>query len=332
MNKINIFIRKKATNNHYSVERFADSLKKITNQKDLNINILRCPVISKGFFRRVYLILWSYFNQGDLNHILGDINYISILMEKKKTINTFSDCRLLDHFDGIKHFIYKLLWFELPIKNSKSITYISRFTKLQIEKKLKYKINNSEVIPVPLVDNLLFRINNNKKKNVLIIGTSEHKNIKNMIIGVKDLDINLTIIGELSQELKSFCKSNKIFYKNLIDIKNFKMRKVLAQNDILLMTSKYEGFGMPIIEAQASGMAVITSNLEPMKTVVGKNGLVVNPNKPIEIKKIVKKLLYNKNYFLKILRKGKFNSSKYSSNLINKYYIKLYYKLLKNEY
>ena len=153
-----------------------------------------------------------------------------------------------------------------------------------------------------------------------------------MIIGVKDLDINLTIIGELSQELKSFCKSNKIFYKNLIDIKNFKMRKVLAQNDILLMTSKYEGFGMPIIEAQASGMAVITSNLEPMKTVVGKNGLVVNPNKPIEIKKIVKKLLYNKNYFLKILRKGKFNSSKYSSNLINKYYIKLYYKLLKNEY
>ena len=56
------------------------------------------------------------------------------------------------------------------------------------------------------------------------------------------------------------------------------------------MVSKYEGFGMPIIEAQASGTAVITSDIEPMKTVIGKNGLIVNPNKPKEIKKENKKV------------------------------------------
>ena len=56
------------------------------------------------------------------------------------------------------------------------------------------------------------------------------------------------------------------------------------------MVSKYEGFGMPILEAQASGMAVITSNIEPLKTVAGKQSILVNPNKPNEIKKKNKKV------------------------------------------
>ena len=45
------------------------------------------------------------------------------------------------------------------------------------------------------------------------------------------------------------------------------------------------GFEMPVLEAQSSGMAVITSNIEPMRTVAGKQSILVNPNKPNEIKK-----------------------------------------------
>ena len=325
--KIHIFIRKKANNHQHSVERFAEVLKKNHKDKNLNIEIVKWPVISKGLFRRLYLICWAYFNQGDVNHILGDINYISIFMTKNKTINTFLDCRLLDCFVRAKKFIYKLIWFELPIKNSRIITFISKFTKLQIEKKLNFKVKNSEVIPVPLTDNLLFRVNNNKIKNILIIGTSKHKNVKNMIIGIKDLDVNLTIIGELDHKIKLFCKSNKIYYKNLIDIGKNKMKKILAQNDILLMVSKYEGFGMPIIEAQASGLVVITSDVEPMKSVVGKDGLIVNYNNPIEITKKIQKLLKDKDYFLKILKKGKDNSKKYDYKIINDYYHKLYNRI-----
>lgn len=325
--KVNIFIRKKENNHQHSVERFAEVLKKNHKGKNLNIEIVKCPVVSKGLFRRLYLICWSYFNQGDVNHILGDINYISIFMTKNKTINTFLDCRLLDCFVRTKKFIYKLIWFELPIKNSRIVTFISKFTKLQIEKKLNFKVKNSEVIPVPLTDNLLFRVNNNKIKNILIIGTSKHKNVKNMISGIKDLDVNLTIIGELDHKIKSFCKSYKIYYKNLIDIDKNKMRKILAQNDILLMVSKYEGFGMPIIEAQASGLVVITSDIEPMKSVVGKDGLIVNYNNPIEITKKIQKLLKDKDYFLKILNKGKDNSKKYDYKIINDYYHKLYNRI-----
>ena len=42
---------------------------------------------SKGIINRIYVI-WAVFNQGDVNHITGDINFISLLLSKKKTINT----------------------------------------------------------------------------------------------------------------------------------------------------------------------------------------------------------------------------------------------------
>ncbi len=329
MINVNIFIRKKTSSYHHSVERIAENLKITNINKNLKINILVCPVASKGFLRRIFLIFWSYFNQGDVNHILGDINFISILMDKKKTINTFLDFRLFDQFEGLKLYIYKLLWFKIPIEKSKKITFISNFTKRDIEKKLKKKINNSEVVSVPLVDNFTFKINSNKKKNLLIIGTSENKNIKNMILAVKGLNINLTIIGKLKKDIINFCNNNKINYKNLIDISNVKMKKILSDNDILLMVSKYEGFGMPIIEAQASGTAVITSDIEPMKTVIGKNGLIVNPNKPKEIKKKIRKLINDKDYFLKIVKYGKLNSNNYSPEIINKKYYKIYSNILK---
>ena len=45
------------------------------------------------------------------------------------------------------------------------------------------------------------------------------------------------------------------------------MIKLYFKTDILVFVSTYEGFGVPIIEAQKIGRAVITSNLYPMKYV-----------------------------------------------------------------
>ena len=252
-------------------------------------------------------------------------------MKKERTINTFLDCRLLDEFKGIKKIVYKLFWFSLPVKKSKIITFISNFTKKEIEKKLNKKKIKSEIIPVPLFDNLSFKINKNKKKKILIVGTLKHKNIENMLLGVIGLDIDLTIVGEISRHLKSFCKKNRIKYKNFINISNSKINNLYKHNDILLMVSKYEGFGMPIIEAQASGMVVITSNKEPMKTVAGKYGVLVDPNKPNKIKESIQKVIKNKKLFFRIIKNARYNSLKYESKIVLKDYKKIYLDILKHE-
>lgn len=52
--------------------------------------------------------------------------------------------------------------------------------------------------------------------------------------------------------------------------------------DALLFISLFEGFGWPIIEAQACGCPVVTSNREPMKSLASNIGLQVPPTRPIE--------------------------------------------------
>jgi len=47
--------------------------------------------------------------------------------------------------------------------------------------------------------------------------------------------------------------------------------------DCLIITSLYEGFGLPILEAMASGTPVITSNLSSLPEVAGSAGILVDP-------------------------------------------------------
>ena len=91
----------------------------------------------------------------------------------------------------------------------------------------------------------------------------------------------------------------KIYFKNYINISDKKIKNLYEKNDILLMASYYEGFGMPIIEAQASGMVVVTSNKEPMRSVAGGSALLVNPKNINDIRnkgrRFVKTRYYLKN-------------------------------------
>lgn len=50
--------------------------------------------------------------------------------------------------------------------------------------------------------------------------------------------------------------------------------------DVFLLLSFYEGFGLPVLEAMASGVPVIASNSTALREVVGKNGLLVDPREP----------------------------------------------------
>ena len=84
--KIHLFFRKPSKNVHYSVENFYKEIFKDFKDENFEIKTKICPLSSRGIFNRIYLIFWAFFNQGDINHITGDINFISLFLQKKKTI------------------------------------------------------------------------------------------------------------------------------------------------------------------------------------------------------------------------------------------------------
>ena len=93
--KIHLFIRKPVQDEHFSVENFYFELFKNFKDRNIEIKFKICPLISKGIFNRIYLCIWAFFNQGSINHICGDINFISIFMNRHKNYSDAFDESLL---------------------------------------------------------------------------------------------------------------------------------------------------------------------------------------------------------------------------------------------
>ena len=68
---------------------------------------------------------------------------------------------------------------------------------------------------------------------------------------------------------------NKIRYQNFINQSQKQIYSHYVKSDILFYPSIYEGFGIPILEAQAVGRLVIASTF--LKETAGKGAIYVNP-------------------------------------------------------
>ena len=77
--------------------------------------------------------------------------------------------------------------------------------------------------------------------------------------------------GELESELKQKCKENniaeKVYFLGMLD----DVSEVIQAYDVFVFTSIFEGLGMALIEAQASGLECVSSNVVPEETAVTDN-------------------------------------------------------------
>lgn len=73
------------------------------------------------------------------------------------------------------------------------------------------------------------------------------------------------------------------------------LRSVVAAADTFLFISLYEGFGLPILEAMASGVPVITSACSSMPEVAGDAALLVDPLDTDEIAERLVELVHDDN-------------------------------------
>ncbi|MFX1519587.1 MAG: glycosyltransferase family 4 protein [Promethearchaeota archaeon] len=85
-----------------------------------------------------------------------------------------------------------------------------------------------------------------------------------------------------------------------------------AASDIFVIPSLYEGFGLPILEAQASGSPVIGSNCTAIAETIGFGGVVVEPNNEISLKNEILRLIDDTQTYNELVKKGLENTERYS--------------------
>jgi glycosyltransferase involved in cell wall biosynthesis len=87
---------------------------------------------------------------------------------------------------------------------------------------------------------------------------------------------------------------------------------LLRSADVFLFPTFYEGFGLPILEAESVGTPVITSNISSMPEVAGDSAVLVAPKDPAEIAEAIQKLISNESYKNDIIEKGFENVKRFS--------------------
>ena len=153
--------------------------------------------------------------------------------------------------------------------------------------------------------------------------------MERIIQACSGVECRLLIIGKLNEKQLALLDKERIKYTNKKNLTNKEVYECYVQADMLCFPSLYEGFGMPIIEAQATGRVVITSNIRPMSDVAGEGAFFVNPYSVDEIRNAIVSLSSNKKMREKLIDNGLKNCLDYTSEKIAHSYCELYASLLK---
>jgi glycosyltransferase involved in cell wall biosynthesis len=78
--------------------------------------------------------------------------------------------------------------------------------------------------------------------------------------------------------------------------------------------SRYEGFGLPPLEAMACGTPVVTSNTSSLPEVVGDAAVQVNPENVFDIARGIKEVLLDEELRASLIRRGREQAARFSWN------------------
>ena len=274
----------------------------------------------------LYYSYRSYTHKHKVYHITGDVQYIACLMNPKNTILTIHDLVPL-HNKNVPWYSRKLcywLWYYFPLKRLHTITCISEATKQDILRFFPWSEKKLVVVNNPVDSSFVYTPKeiNLENPRILHIGTKDNKNLFRVIAALEGHACHLRIVGKLNQKHKEALKKSSIAYSNVWGISDEAIIQEYKEADFISFPSTFEGFGMPIVEGQAIGRPVVTSNIEPMLSVASDGAIIVDP---FDIESIRQGFFkQNPNQIKTIIQSGVKNARIYSCEYVAKEYIKLY--------
>jgi glycosyltransferase involved in cell wall biosynthesis len=311
-----------------SIERlFADIRNAMPGQAECFPHV--CPCFSKGVFPRIRNLFDAAKHQAQINHITGDVHYLALALHKQRTLLTVLDCASLERLSGWRRTVLLWLWYVLPVRHAGLVSVISESTRRELLRHVKCDPSKIRVVPC-CVGNDFVPVPKSFDESdpvILQMGTAANKNLERVIESLAGLPCRLNIIGTLTANQRVRLEQHKIRYMNIPRATDAEVVRAYEECDMVIFASTYEGFGLPIVEANAVGRPIVTSNLLSMPEVAGKAACLVDPFDVEAIRHGILKVWHEADYRDKLVAAGFENVKRFTAKVVAESYVSLYQEL-----
>jgi glycosyltransferase involved in cell wall biosynthesis len=270
-------------------------------------------------------------SNGPIYHVTGDIHYIVLGLPGRNTILTIHDCVFLYKRKGLKKWLLKKLFLDWPVRRCAMVTTISEATKRDILAHTRCRPEKITVIPNPVDEAVFYHrpaVFRQDCPVILFMGSTPNKNLGRVAQALDRVPCQLHIVGEIPAADIELLQQYKIQYTQSLRLSDEEIADAYASSDLLMFPSTFEGFGLPILEAQRTGRPVITSNISPMKEVAAEGARLVDPFSVDSIREGALAVIGNRQERERMVEAGLQNCKRYHPEYIADQYMACYQKLL----
>ena len=321
------FCRKPVTG-AFSIER-VDRTMRAALPDDIAVRVVESRHPSQGILNRLSDALRARRMRGQVNHVTGDVHFLTLFLPRRRTILTVHDTVMIERASGLRRFVLWLFWLYLPCRGSAQIVAISEATKQRIRAVLGRPDLPVHVVPNPIAP--LFRPIPPRDQNgpfrFLHIGTKPNKNLERTMQALAGLDTELTVVGQLTEAQSTLARNLGLRLRNLVNLSDAEVLAEYGRADAMIFVSLVEGFGLPILEAQAVGRPVVTSDRPPMSAVAEGAALLADPEDTAAIRAACKQIMDDAILRADLVKRGFAVAARHSAEACAAAYAALYRKV-----
>jgi glycosyltransferase involved in cell wall biosynthesis len=312
---------------HYSIERVFAQIRQAL-PAELDVELWVTSQYSKGVLPRVRTVLEARHHQGDVTHVTGDINYAAILLRRRRTLLTVLDTEFLERANRAKRLLYTWVWLRLPVWRAGLVTVPSEATRRDLLGLVRTDPARIRLVAVPVADEFVAApAPTAGPPVVLLVGTRPNKNVRRSAEALSGLDCRVVVIGEPDADQRAAFADAGLDFQVRSGLADEDLRGAYRDCHVLLFPSTKEGFGIPVLEAQATGRPVVTSDRSPLPEVSGGAACLVDPLDVDAIRAGVRRVLSDDDYRADLVRRGFENVPRYRVRAIAAAYAALYEEL-----
>ncbi len=218
-----------------------------------------------------------------------------------------TDLRLTEKIFGGKAIARRLL------KRAALVLPVSGYLGEKVDRLAGRRVKK-DVLPMPASEMFLAPPRKKLLRKVIAVGNLTAQKRFGVLIralgllAMKGLDFPLTLVGDGPDfgELKGLSRVEGVDIEFMGRTSHQDLPKIFAEAGVLVLPSVAEGFGMALVEAQLSGLAVIGADAGGQRDIIDnkETGLLVEPDNPQVLAEAIEELYKNEAATLAMTRRG----------------------------